>query len=60
MVAGSDDAQISNAQEYLTCLLCKKQGEFAVTGRLIPYKLNMYVHTNCALWTQSCFEADDG
>jgi len=31
-----------------------------VTGRLIPYKLNMYVHASCALWTTDVFDIDDG
>jgi hypothetical protein len=42
------------------CLLCKQKGEYSVTGRLIPYKLNMYVHTSCALWTNEVFDIDDG
>lgn len=51
MALVQEDHPIMNPQELLTCVLCKKQGEYAVTGRLIPYKLNMYVHTNCAQWT---------
>lgn len=42
------------------CLLCKQKGEFTMTGRLIPYKLNMYVHTSCAIWTSEVFDIDDG
>jgi hypothetical protein len=30
-----------------------------VTGRLIPYKYNMYVHISCALWTNDVFEVDE-
>jgi hypothetical protein len=54
------DSEIINPQSNLVCLLCKKKGEFTVTGRLIPYKLNMYVHTSCALWTDQVFDIDDG
>jgi hypothetical protein len=60
VVSCSEDFEISNPQSHLTCLLCKQKGEFAVTGRLIPYKLNMYVHTSCALWTNEVFDVDDG
>jgi len=60
MVMCSEDMPVDNVQKLLTCLLCKLKGEFTVTGRLIPYKLNMYVHTSCALWTDEVFDIDDG
>ena len=60
MVMCSEDTPVDNPQRLLTCLLCKLKGEFTVTGRLIPYKLNMYVHTSCALWTDEVFDIDDG
>lgn len=60
VVMCTKDSEIINPQSNLVCLLCKKKGEFTVTGRLIPYKLNMYVHTSCALWTDQVFDIDDG
>lgn len=60
MVMCSEDTPTDNPQRLLTCLLCKLKGEFTVTGRLIPFKLNMYVHTSCALWTDEVFDIDDG
>jgi hypothetical protein len=60
MVETLEDQLISNPQINLTCLLCKKKGEYSITGRLIPYKLNIYAHTNCALWTEGVFDIDDG
>lgn len=60
MVMCSEDTPMDNPQRLLTCLLCKLKGEYTVTGRLIPYKLNMYVHTSCALWTDEVFDIDDG
>lgn len=60
MVTCSEDTQVDNPQKLLTCLLCKLKGEYTVTGRLIPFKLNMYVHTSCALWTNEVFDVDDG
>ena len=59
MVLCPEDCPIDNPQKLLTCLLCKLKGEFTVTGRLIPYKLNMYVHTSCAIWTDEVFDIDD-
>lgn len=56
----SEDSEVPNPQSTLQCLLCKQRGEFAVTGRLIPFKLNMFVHTSCALWTNEVFDIDDG
>jgi len=60
MINCQDDVEIENPQLNLVCLLCKQKGEYTVTGRLIPYKLNMYVHVNCALWTNEVFEIEDG
>lgn len=60
MVEVFEDLLIQNPQINLTCVLCKKKGEYSVTGRLIPYKLNIYVHTNCALWTEGVFDIEDG
>jgi len=56
----SEDAEVPNPQQHLTCLLCNQKGEFTVTGRLIPYKVNMFVHTSCAMWTNEVFDVDDG
>ena len=55
-----EDQEVHNPQATLMCMLCKQRGEFTMTGRLIPYKLNMYVHTSCALWTNEVFDIDDG
>ena len=60
MISCFEDHEIVNPQMNLVCVLCKQKGEFTVTGRLIPYMLNMYVHTSCALWTDEVFEIDDG
>ena len=60
VVSCSEDTEVDNPQCNLACLLCKQKGEFTVTGRLIPFKLNMYVHTSCALWTNDVFDIDDG
>ena len=59
LVSCMEDISITNPQSSLVCLLCKQKGEWTVTGRLIPYKYNMYVHISCALWTNEVFEVEE-
>ena len=59
LVHCTEDIPISNPSSGLVCLLCKQKGEFSVTGRLIPYKYNMFVHISCALWTNEVFEVEE-
>jgi len=54
------DEQLKNPQNRLQCILCKFSGELVVTGRLIPFQINQFVHANCALWSTDVFETEDG
>jgi len=54
-----EDALIDNPQKKLTCILCGLNGERSITGRLIPYQVNQFVHVNCALWTQEVQEGQE-
>ena len=40
--------------------MCKLKGELTVTGRLIPFQVNQFVHVNCALWSTDVHEIADG
>ncbi|KAL5494454.1 hypothetical protein EMCRGX_G015790 [Ephydatia muelleri] len=44
------------------CLLCTRQGDFdeGAAGRLIPYGLDEWVHTNCAIWSAEAYEEFSG
>ena len=48
---------IENPQVRLKCILCGLNGERSITGRLVPFQINQFVHVNCAMWTQ---EVQDG
>ena len=54
------DLLVDNPQKKLFCILCKQHGEREVTGRLIPFHINQFVHVNCALWTREVKETTDG
>lgn len=43
----------------LCCILCQQSGEFRVTGRLIPFQVNQFVHVNCAMWTNEVYEVSE-
>ena len=51
-ICNEEDVLIDNPQKKLHCILCSLNGERSITGRLIPYQVNQFVHVNCALWTQ--------
>lgn len=55
-----EDSLVQNPQRVLQCVLCRLYGEYKVTGRLIPYQLNLFVHANCAFWSTDVHETDDG
>jgi len=43
------------------CLLCKKVGDDAVLGRLLPYQLlDQWVHACCALWSTEVIASEEG
>ena len=50
---------IDNPQKRLTCLLCGLNGERSITGRLIPFQIDQFVHVNCAMWTQEVQEGQE-
>ena len=55
-ICTEEDVLIDNPQKKLHCILCGLNGERSITGRLIPYQVNQFVHVNCALWTQEVQE----
>ena len=40
--------------------MCKMKGEYTITGRLIPFQVNQFVHVNCALWSTDVHEIAEG
>lgn len=55
-----EDTQVDNPQKRLQCIMCKLKGELTVTGRLIPFQVNQFVHVNCALWSTDVHEIAEG
>lgn len=55
-----EDVLVLNPQRRLQCIMCKEKGELTVTGRLIPFQVNQFVHVNCALWSTDVHEIADG
>jgi hypothetical protein len=53
------DETIINPQIKLTCILCQQSGEKRITGRLIPFQVNQFVHVNCAMWTSEVQEGTE-
>ena len=53
------DTTIMNPQINLTCILCQQSGEKRITGRLIPFQVNQFVHVNCAMWTAEVHEGTE-
>lgn len=45
------DFQTNPHYDPRTCELCTKRGDFYLRGRLLPVKNDMWVHSNCALWS---------
>ena len=58
-ICNEEDVLIDNPQKKLHCILCNLNGERSITGRLIPYQVNQFVHVNCALWTQEVQEGQE-
>ena len=42
-----EDCMIENPQKRIKCCLCGFAGELKITGRLIPFQINLFVHVNC-------------
>ena len=54
-----EDVLIDNPQKRIKCLLCGLNGERTITGRLIPFQINQFVHVNCAMWTQEVLDGQE-
>lgn len=54
-----EDDLIDNPQKVLSCVLCHQHGERKISGRLIPFHTNKFVHVNCALWTYGVQEGQE-
>ena len=59
-ICTEEDVTIVNPQNRLTCILCQQSGEKRITGRLIPFQVNQFVHVNCAMWTSEVKEGTEG
>jgi len=59
-ICNDEDVTIVNPQNRLTCILCQQSGEKRITGRLIPFQVNQFVHVNCAMWTSEVKEGTEG
>lgn len=51
---------IENPQKLLSCALCGINGQRKILGWLIPFGSNLFVHTNCALWSDEVFDNSEG
>jgi hypothetical protein len=51
----SDDLTVT-----LTCVLCRLSGEWLVAGRLLPSEDGLWVHCNCAIWSNEVREDEHG
>lgn len=49
-----------NPAKILQCAFCQRKGQRKLSGRLIPFRANQFIHVNCALWTDGVFDDKEG
>ena len=49
-----------NPTKILRCAFCLRNGKRSLSGRLIPFRANQFIHINCALWTHNVFDDKEG
>lgn len=49
-----------NPSKVLQCAFCLRKGQRKLSGRLIPFRANQFIHVNCALWTDNVFDDKEG
>lgn len=54
------DPMEDNPSKILQCALCLRRGQRKLSGRLIPFRANQFIHVNCALWTDNVFDDKEG
>lgn len=42
------------------CVLCRIQGETSLAGRLLYCGQDVWIHANCALWSNEVYETEEG
>eukprot|EP01047_Picozoa_sp_COSAG01_P016172 COSAG01_NODE_822_length_13306_cov_4.866132_13_plen_1123_part_00 len=52
-----EDAIVSDLRK---CALCHKRGDRRDEGRLLPAGYDVWVHTNCAVWSAETYEDEHG
>lgn len=54
------DALEDNPTKILQCSFCFRNGKRRLSGRLIPFRANQFIHINCALFTDNVFDDKEG
>ena len=49
-----------NPAQNLICAFWSRKGQRKLSGRLIPFRANQFIHVNCALWTKGVFDNSEG
>ena len=49
-----------NPSQNLIWAFWSRKGQRKLSGRLIPFRANQFIHVNCALWTKGVFDDSEG
>ena len=47
-------------EEDRKCIMCEEGGYKSRRGNILPAEIDTWVHTNCALWSNECYESIEG